>query len=302
MEFTSPWGKLIRARQLLSELVEVGRRHHESEPYEYVLISNEGDGYDPLIKMQWRVKVLRPYPPESSWILGDAINNMRSSLDHALAEVARKTYGIDEDGISGKNRLQFPIADTPGKLGRSQLRHWFPDEVIRVIEEHQPYSADDPTLAPLAILRDLSNMDKHRALMVADTSMVNVKFATYPEQEDVIIKHHSTRMEDGSAVLTVKFKRQTENMEMDLCPEFHSIESLRAPGMTNWLPLAMIMELMYEASFDAVWDLTKDLMSEDDHAWAHIFISNREGRIEKVHQATGIEYFTGEEESSLGKS
>jgi hypothetical protein len=278
----------------MSQLVDVGRKHHESDPYEYVLISNEHDCYDPLIKMQWRVKVLRPYPQEASWVLGDAVNNMRSSLDHALAELARKKFGFDEDGISGKKRVQFPIADTPGRLGRSELRHWFPDEVIKVIEEHQPYSDADPTLSPLAILRDLSNMDKHRSLMVADTSLVNVEFATYPQQEDVVIKRHSSRMEDGCAVLTVKFKRQRETMEMDLCPEFHSIESLRAPGMKNWLPLAMIMELMYEASFAAVWDLTKDIMSESDHAWAHIFLSDQEKRHEKVRKATGIEYFTGE--------
>lgn len=297
MEFTSPWGKLIRARGLMSELVDIGHKYHESDPYEYECVSNENDDSDPLIRMQWRVKVLRSYPEEAPWILGDIINNIRSSLDHALAEVARRKFGFDEEGISGKKRLQFPIVDSPGKLGRSGLRHWFPDDVIDVIEEHQPYSGD-PGLSPLGILRELSNMDKHRALMIADRSLVHVEFAAEPKPLDVVIKQHSTRMEDGRAVLTVKFRRPRQPTEMDLRPEFHSIESVRAPGMDNWLPLALIIELIYEDALNAVWDLTKDLMSEHDHMWAHIFMSNRETRMEKVKQATGLEYFTGEEETA----
>ncbi|MET4539190.1 hypothetical protein ABIE37_000945 [Arthrobacter bambusae] len=297
MEFTSPWGKLIRARDLMSQLVEIGHEHRSSDPYEYNFLSNENDSSDRLIRMQWRVKVKKNYPQEASWLLGDIVNNIRSSLDHAVAAVARKKFGFDEDGISGKKRLQFPIADTPGKLGRRELRHWFPDDVINVIEEHQPYMDKDPDLSPLGMLRDLSNMDKHRALMVADRAMVHVNFTASPEPKDLVIKKHAATMEDGQAVLTVKFARPLQQIEMDVRPEFHSIESVRAPGMDNWLPLALSLELIYEAAFGAVWDLTKDIMNEHDHAFARIFLSQTDERTKKIREATGIEHPTDGDET-----
>lgn len=294
MIFMSPWGKLLRARDLMGELVNISQEYYASEPYDYVQVSNDTDRYDPQVKIQWRLKVARPYPQESSWILGDIVNNMRSSLDHAIAEVARQKFDFDEDGISGSKKLQFPIADTLGKFPRAALRRWFPDDIIETLESHQPYRQEDPELSQLRVLRELSNMDKHRALMVSDRSLVNFKFAADPAPRDVQIKQHSIHMVDGAAVATVKFKRSNKPSDMTLKPEFHHIESIRGPGLDSWFPLALTMELMFQAAFDAVWDLTHDFMGDDDHVWARAFLSTRDERIEKVKHASGFELFAGE--------
>lgn len=293
MMFMSPWGKLLRARDLIGDLIKISQDYYASEPYDYVQVSNDGDYDDPQVKIQWRLKVSHPYPQESSWILGDIVNNMRSSLDHSIAEVARQKFEFDEDGISGSKKLQFPIADTVGKFPRAQLRHWFPDDVIETLESHQPYREDDPVLSPIRILRELSNMDKHRALMISDRSLVDFKFSADPEPEGVQVKTHSIRMVEGAAVATVKFKRSNKPSDMVLMPEFYHIESIRGPALDSWFPLALTIELMFEAAFGAVWDLTHEFMGDEDHAWAQAFLSTREERLEKVRNASGLELLTG---------
>lgn len=99
--------------------------------------------------------------------VGDVIHNLRGALDHLFWQLACfHTNGSPPD----PRLVQFPMDDDPG---------WFPKRPVRadldpahwdIIETHQPYHGQDgrpdswvgPHIHPLALLRNLSNDDKHK--------------------------------------------------------------------------------------------------------------------------------------------
>jgi hypothetical protein len=117
---------------------------HEEGP----VIRNEGD--DP--------------PRVFSVIVGEVIYNLRAALDYlvyALAWLDSRTH---------QAKTQFPIEDTPeGFRGRRKTYlKGVSDEHVAAIQRLQPCDGCDWT----AILRDISNQDKHWALeiVVSETS------------------------------------------------------------------------------------------------------------------------------------
>ena len=107
---------------------------------------------------------IRPVPLPVGVILGDAIHNLRSALDHTLCQLVALHGGEADTGN------QFPIFTyVPTK--KWALDKWAknirgvtgPD--LALIEHVQPHTRDDPTTHPLAVLQDVSNADKHRLVL-----------------------------------------------------------------------------------------------------------------------------------------
>jgi hypothetical protein len=103
-------------------------------------------------------------------MLGDAVHNFRSALDHLVWQLILLNTGKD-----GTTENQFPIASTgaqywsKGKNDSPSLRS---RRLKGVSEKHrimidrvQPYRTNEPgKIESLEALRDLSNYDKHRLL------------------------------------------------------------------------------------------------------------------------------------------
>jgi hypothetical protein len=105
--------------------------------------------------------------------LGDTIHNLRSALDHLVFQLAlRNTSGT----IEHERRVQFPIEDKPSafetrcKPGRGGWLAEVHRDDRAVIERFQGYHriqeevSVGPYFHPLVMLRELSDMDKHRLL------------------------------------------------------------------------------------------------------------------------------------------
>jgi hypothetical protein len=105
--------------------------------------------------------VERTAPPDGwSLALGDAIHNLRASLDHAVWAAADPSLRNHRSAFPViKNSEKFPDADDPRIVG-------LPERVRSLVEAAQPFrtSPELPEGAPLAFLADLSNADKHREL------------------------------------------------------------------------------------------------------------------------------------------
>jgi hypothetical protein len=105
--------------------------------------------------------VVREYPPrEWALIIGDAVQNIRSALEHLAYELSTPT---------GRRRgTQFPIFKEERlfkERGEPKIATITGDE-RKLIERVQPYNAEKiPANDPLAILNKLSNLDKHRLLV-----------------------------------------------------------------------------------------------------------------------------------------
>jgi hypothetical protein len=100
-----------------------------------------------------------PSPLHLGAIVGDFLHNLRCVLDHLVWQL------VVLNGQKPGDHNQFPISDTPGaykkKAGR-YLRGVAADHRA-LIETFQPYHLEDDAASHyLAVLRDLSNIDKHR--------------------------------------------------------------------------------------------------------------------------------------------
>lgn len=153
-------------------------------------------------------------------IVGDAINNLRSALDHLIYAIA-----VHESGSNpppDEKRLAFPICDTPGEFKETAKRiRSLTSEVRTAIESVQPYSCPHPTLpALLAILRDFNNTDKHKLLRLAyaATSSGHVSFTWKGSRSEqpmplVPVEFNAGELKDGAEVMAVTFDRPAPDVE-----------------------------------------------------------------------------------------
>jgi hypothetical protein len=106
-------------------------------------------------------------PPRFGVVLGEAIHNMRSALDHLIWQI------VVACGNTPSQWNQFPIFDSPARFQKRVVRRrergepsmllGVDDRTFDAIEQLQPYHvSSDRHVHALAVLRDLSNTDKHR--------------------------------------------------------------------------------------------------------------------------------------------
>ena len=99
-------------------------------------------------------------------VAGEAIQNLRSALDHLVFEKS-----------GGNRRTQFPIFTDRCEFQVLAPRKMkgVPEAVRAQIERAQPYQfmPGDATHHPLAQLSSLSNLDKHRVLATVVNAITN---------------------------------------------------------------------------------------------------------------------------------
>jgi hypothetical protein len=200
----SPRLKLGRADEHLNVLDEEFGGFLKSYAYPK-LLEHALDGSWHVVYANPPVEPLPP-PPRLSLICGDAIQNIRASLDHLVWQL------VLLEGNRPGTWTKFPITThvndfntsvrTPKKPKKSSLQGITVDgEAWTLIEEAQPYNGGEMSKNPahheLVILARLSNADKHRTLMSQvdfpgpvmledlisfnpDAVMVNVHIANQP--------------------------------------------------------------------------------------------------------------------------
>jgi hypothetical protein len=110
--------------------------------------------------------------PRANWglVFGDAVTNLRSSLDHIAWELSR----FSDIPVSPREEanIYFPLLDSRPQKSRdfnSRVR-FFPGRAQREIERFQPYNCQNwPELLLLSKLNYLANRDKHRVVIPAYT-------------------------------------------------------------------------------------------------------------------------------------
>jgi hypothetical protein len=166
--------KLRRAREHFGAFNEAAKWWLETEPYRVAQeIDAEADTKQVVV-------IADRQPPERlSLMLGDAIQNLRSSLDYLIGDLARaSSSGYLMPSI--ERDLQFPITTKRASL-KGAVRHQarlrlVPLRAGALIQKLQPYRrGQNPATHPLWILHQLSNIDKHRRipLLMAVVSSVD---------------------------------------------------------------------------------------------------------------------------------
>ncbi len=127
--------------------------------------------------------IFKNNPPLLRWgtIIGDAINNLRSSLDQVIYSIS---YSRNPTEFRDDRSTEFPICDSPDAFNRPRRRarppHYeirgIPPDAQAIVEGLQPYNRgkDKVSTDPLWILREMSNIDKHRSIHVTTWSAYTI--------------------------------------------------------------------------------------------------------------------------------
>jgi hypothetical protein len=179
--------KTERAKCHIEELKRSIEEFLTSDPYD---IEPEDD---PQPDQRIRCNICRatPIPLKVATIAGDAIQNLRSSLDH----LAFQLVSVSSPG--GKppdpHKIYFPIADTSAEHPsdvRDKMRG-AREDILEAVEATQAYRGGN---TDLWVLKRLNNIDKHRLLL----PVVNIVYEVsgMPFLEDQISARFGDHMVD----------------------------------------------------------------------------------------------------------
>jgi hypothetical protein len=146
--------KIERAKHHIKDLEVAAWSFLASSPY---VVNTKRDQL--TRKLIYYVASVREPPPSLAQIAGDAIQNLRSALDHLAYQLVLAGNGTPS------RRTCFPIFETPEKC-KAELRgklEGMPEAAEKAIAEFKPYKGGNDLLWKL---HSLNNIDKHRELIV----------------------------------------------------------------------------------------------------------------------------------------
>lgn len=153
--------KLSRANTHLAEVERLAFDFMNSEPTRVSLKARpETQDYVASVRVT-------PVPLELAVAFGDAVQNLRATLDYMARALVVADGRDPKDG--GRGSTQFPIHLTlPARP--LAVHPGISDDALAIIERVQPYKSLAPDKHPLWRLQELSNHDKHRLLHVTAIS------------------------------------------------------------------------------------------------------------------------------------
>jgi len=193
---------------------------------------------------------MTPIDPQLSAVAGDALQNLRSALDH-LAWKLVEAGG----GVLGKH-TSFPIFDTETeyldpKYGAARKIRGMHEMAAEAINQMKPYATGNRTLW---ILHRLNNIDKHRLLLTAGHT--NVAFlirrgdqsisAGLPSKDGRILKV-------GDELFTVA------GSELDQDIQFVIDVALDEPEICKPIPLIFVLRMAHNEVVRVITDLARFL-------------------------------------------
>ena len=178
---------------------------------------------EPAKRVECRCYAEERQAPPDHWPLlaGEAIQNLRSALDHVVW-----ASWEDAGGIGDGDHVKFPIAvdinDFKSQAGN--MLRGVPKPIWTLIEGAQPYQRA-PTAPPdeaLYVLRSLSNIDKHRTL-AAIAVAVEHEILHHRTGIEFEYKEFATNKPLGHGKTEVSWfvaTSETEILAVDVYPEF----------------------------------------------------------------------------------
>jgi hypothetical protein len=218
LDLTSVRAKLVRSQEHIQTVKDETLAWTERHPYSLLQEANSDSTRYSLV-----LRVNEP-PPFQRWslIIADALSNLRNALDHLVYAIA--VHEAAPNPPTHEGRLQFPIADDKIRFDKSvndgNCLGTISDPVRKAIEAAQPYNRPHPTLPPLlAVLRDLTNRDKHKLLQMAFGTILqgNIGFSGDfpPDGRRWNPVPFTGEVEDGTEIFAMVCDRPTPNMKFD---------------------------------------------------------------------------------------
>ena len=153
--------KVDRAKEHVDYLKVLSKKFLDSRPYQVYPNHNSQTG-----ECEWFLTKDAAIPAEISLVAGDAIQNLRSTLDHLVWQLIIVNNKIPKPGVTG-----FPITETAQEYITSKIRRKIEgvsQAAECAIDALKPYKAGND---PLWRLHCMNNIDKHRLILSAASAM-----------------------------------------------------------------------------------------------------------------------------------
>jgi hypothetical protein len=173
--------KLGRAREHADRLSEEALALHDPELRQPITWATTFNADENCFDVS--IASVREPPRRLGLILGDAVDNFRSALDH----VAWRLAGHGRPGARPRSRARFPIVNSPAAFRRAEIQDTISQidvTHIETIERLQPYRQvfTNDLLHPLAALRAMSNRGRYRLLdVVLVPAELEISIAAVPQ-------------------------------------------------------------------------------------------------------------------------
>jgi hypothetical protein len=156
-----PMNKIVRAAEHFKTLETELQTYFQSRPAKMAMEQdNTGDRADVVFKKSLPIPIRIPY------IIGDCIQNVRSSLDYLIRELVLAANNQPSD------HEMFPICHRPKSFKNAVRRGQVAGisaEAAAIIESLQPYKlGENWEKATLWVLDEFANINKHRRILVTD--------------------------------------------------------------------------------------------------------------------------------------
>jgi len=142
--FSSARRRIARAKKHITHIKTRMRKFLKPKPYTGVVEPDGETGYN-----VHKVKLLKPIPEIITDLAYEAIEALRSSLDHAVYAIA------DACGSKRPDLVHFPIADTPSdfeNILKGRIKD-FPPEILDIFRGCKPYKGENDLVWALNRIR-----------------------------------------------------------------------------------------------------------------------------------------------------
>jgi hypothetical protein len=203
MGIDSARNKIVRAGEHFQSLQSELQRYFQSHPGKIV----RETGSDPNQYIA-NVETIKPIPTRVQFIIGDCLQNLRSSLDYLVRELVLAANKQPSD------HEMFPICDKPkafkDAIRRGQLTG-VPEEAITEIERLQPYHlGQDWEKANLWVLNEFSNINKHRRVVLTMLRGTTAAIKTHVIDGELWMRGHLPTLDDNAKIILPMRGNQVE--------------------------------------------------------------------------------------------
>jgi hypothetical protein len=242
--------KIERANKHIIDLNAEIKAFFDSKPYKI------GAERDPQTRrITYKLIGLNDVPSSVATLTGDAIQNLRSALDHLVQQL----WLVNHSGVTSTGDVTFPTdsspaqfkANAPGKV--KGLRQDAIDAIYRI----EPY--DRGKGADLSVLNRLNRIDKHRLLILGYSKLGSVNVGsimtrvmqegfnqafpgrTLPKFDLWIRPADTSPLKIGSALFT-----DAADAEVNKNMKFQFVIALYEPGIVEGEPLLPTLKKFHD--------------------------------------------------------
>lgn len=168
--------KLQRAHQHIEEAATLVSAYLSSNPIRLVVKPSECGQWDVVY-----VDAVQSYAPAIPCVIGNALYNLRSFLDHSMMQIVLSRC---DPACYQPQSVYFPIRqsqkDFQNWVRTDSIAKQLPHEVLEALTRFSPYEGGS---VELSALHKLNNVDKHRNLLLSAMNYESAQMLSIMDKE-----------------------------------------------------------------------------------------------------------------------